>query len=393
MTVKTTEYFPPLTLALGGGPAEVVTSALPALRRCRPSLVLIFCPRGADVREICAGISAPLGPECLVLACSSAGGFAYGGYDDEKTILIAFPSQNFRAGAVWLENLTQTPVMEWMRALRPLERLDGAQEFPNHFGVLLIDGASGHEELVTATCEAVIPSLMVVGGSAADGLRFGRTHLAMQGEEREVAAIFCRIATDFAIEEIILDHFTPEGERIVVTEGDPENRIIRELNAEPAALEYARLVGVAPEDLSPAVFAAHPLIETQGGRHFVRAIRGREGEEGLSLMSAIETGAILGIGRAESLAERLAARLNAMPPAEMVLGFDCVLRRLAVEQAGEEGRVADLYARHRVAGFSTYGEQHGGFHVNQTFVGLAFRAPESHAPLQGEGDGDARAHH
>jgi len=393
MSAEAPSFSPPLTLALPGGPQQVVAEALPALRGCEPALVLIFCPRGAEVRALSAGISDALGQDCLVLACSSAGGFAYGGYDDEKTVLIAFPARNFRAGAVWLENLTQTPVMEWMRALRPLEHLEGAEAFPNHFGVLLIDGASGHEELVTATCEAVIPSLMVVGGSAADGLRFGRTHLALQGEEREVAAVFCRIATDFAIEEIILDHFNPEGDKIVVTDADPENRILRELNAEPAALEYARLIGVLPEELSPAVFAAHPLIETQGGRHFVRAIRGREGDGGLSLMSAIETGAILGIGRAESLAERLAVRLNAMPPAEMVLGFDCVLRRLAVEQAGEQGQVADLYARHRVAGFSTYGEQHGGFHVNQTFVGLAFRTPARHASSDDEGDGDARAHH
>jgi hypothetical protein len=29
-----------------------------------------------------------------------------------------------------------------------------------------------------------------------------------------------------------------------------------------------------------------------------------------------------------------------------------------------------------VAGFNTYGEQHGGLHVNQTFVGLAFLEPE-----------------
>lgn len=369
----------PLSLALAGAPEAVIAAARAEFSAIDPALVLAFGPRGEEIQALSAGLSADLGRDCLVLACSSAGGFAFGGYDDEKTILIAFPRRHFRAGAVWLENLAQTPVMEWMRALRPLERMPDTAELPNHFGLLLIDGASGHEELVTATCEAVIPSLMVVGGSAADGLRFGRTHLAMNGDEHPVAAIFCRVATDFDIEEIILDHFVPEGEKIVVTDGDPEHRTIRELNAEPAAHEYARLIGVAPEDLSPALFASHPLIETQGGRHFVRAISGKDGEHGLSLMSAIETGAILGIGRAESLAARLAARLEAMPPAELVLGFDCVLRRIAVEQAGEESRVAALYADHRVAGFATYGEQHGGFHVNQTFVGLAFRTSRHQA--------------
>ena len=49
-----------------------------------------------------------------------------------------------------------------------------------------------------------------------------------------------------------------------------------------------------------------------------------------------------------------------------------ILRRLALERAGLTDRMSDLYRRHRVAGFNTYGEQHSGMHVNQTFVGLAF---------------------
>ena len=38
--------------------------------------------------------------------------------------------------------------------------------------------------------------------------------------------------------------------------------------------------------------------------------------------------------------------------------------------------MSDLYRRHRVVGFNTYGEQHSGMHVNQTFVGLAFMDPD-----------------
>ena len=370
-----TPFTPPFAAAYAGAARDVIFAAGARLLALEPALVLAFTPNGDEVGRLSAGLCELLGPRALVLACSSAGGFAHGGYDDHNTVVIAFPARHFRAKAACLENLAAAPVTEWMNALRPLEQLEGAEHLPHHFGILLIDGASGQEDLVAATCEAVFPSLMVVGGSAADGLRFGQTHLAAQGQERETSALFCRIATDFRIEEIILDHFTPEGERLVVTEADPAERIIRELDAEPAAIEYARHIGVAPEALSPVVFASHPLIETQGGRHFVRAIRGRAADGGLALMSAIESGAILGIGRAESLAGRLAAKLSAMEPAELILGFDCVMRRLAVERAGEGAEIARLFRQHHVAGFSTYGEQHGGFHVNQTFVGLALRPP------------------
>ena len=376
----------PKSLALGGSVASIIHEGAAALLPLQPAMVLAFVPDGEAVAAISAGLSAHLGKGCEVLTCSSAGGFSFGGYDDDKTILIAFPSAHFRTKTLWLENLDQTPVMEWMRAFRSLESLPKAPHFPNQFGLLLIDGTSGREELVTATCEATIPSLMVVGGSAADGLRFERTHLALNGEERPASGLFCHVSTNFEIEEIILDHFTPEGPKIVVTEGDPEARMIYELNAEPAAVEYARLIGVDPQDLSPAIFAAHPLIETMGGRHFVRAIRGHTAEGALSLMSSIETGMILGVGRADSLGASLARKLETVSPAELILGFDCILRRIAVEEDGEVARVAELYARHRVAGFATYGEQHGGFHVNQTFVGLAFRKPAGH-PVDAEAEG------
>ena len=64
----------------------------------------------------------------------------------------------------------------------------------------------------------------------------------------------------------------------------------------------------------------------------------------------------------------------------MVLGFDCILRRLALEREGLAQRMSDLLARYRVAGFNTYGEQHSGMHVNQTFVGLAFMPRRDGAP-------------
>jgi hypothetical protein len=55
-----------------------------------------------------------------------------------------------------------------------------------------------------------------------------------------------------------------------------------------------------------------------------------------------------------------------------VLVFDCVLRRLEFESRGIAEDVAEVLRRNRAAGFSTFGEQFGGVHVNQTMVGMAF---------------------
>ncbi|MFT4151836.1 MAG: FIST N-terminal domain-containing protein [Paracoccaceae bacterium] len=359
-------------VATAGGDCETAAAALAAaLADTAPALVLFFAADGGMVAPLSRALSDRFGPGCRVLGCSSAGGFAFDGYDDDRVIAIAFPALAFRADAVWLSRLRQHMALDWMVALRQLSERIPAEPGRSRFGLLLIDGMSGREELVTATVDATLPDLLVLGGSAGDGLRFDRTHLAMEGEARGESALFCLISTDFAVEEVVFDHFVPVGQKMVVTDADPDNRVIREINAEPAASEYARLTGMEESALGPRAFAENPLLERSGGRHFVRAISGVTADGGLSLMSSIQSGAILTLGRPESLTEGLRHRMETIGPAELVLGFDCILRRIAVEQAGEQETVGRLCRDHRIAGFNTYGEQHGGIHVNQTFVGLA----------------------
>jgi hypothetical protein len=53
------------------------------------------------------------------------------------------------------------------------------------------------------------------------------------------------------------------------------------------------------------------------------------------------------------------------------IGFECVLRRLAVEQYQLSREMSELYRRNNVVGFQTYGEQYRSMHVNQTLTGVA----------------------
>ncbi|MBA1993674.1 hypothetical protein HLX74_24070, partial [Escherichia coli] len=55
----------------------------------------------------------------------------------------------------------------------------------------------------------------------------------------------------------------------------------------------------------------------------------------------------------------------------MFIGFECVLRRLDVEQRQLSREMSELYRRNKVIGFQTYGEQYRSMHVNQTLTGIA----------------------
>lgn len=371
----------PRVMTVAGGDAAAAAEIAAQFRSCLPALVLIFSSDGAVLAPLTARLGDAFGPGCRVLGCSSAGGFAFGGYRDDRLVAIAFPASSFRAEAVWLRDLGQRMALDWIRTLR---RLSASFAAPapgwSNFGLLMIDGLCRREEVVAATVDGAFGDLPVLGGSAGDGLRFGRTHLALDGESHPESALFCLVSSAFQVEEVIFDHFSPASDRMVVTDAVPEERTVLSINAEPAAEEYARLIGLDPAALDPRAFAANPLLMRQGGRHVVRAIQSVTPAGGLNLMSSVETGTVMTLGRAESLTAGLEARMAALGQTALILGFDCVLRRIALEQAGLGAAVDRIYRQHRVAGFNTYGEQHGGLHVNQTFVGLALLEPGgSHA--------------
>jgi hypothetical protein len=58
-------------------------------------------------------------------------------------------------------------------------------------------------------------------------------------------------------------------------------------------------------------------------------------------------------------------------PLACTVVFDCILRRLQLEKMGELQLMSEVLRAHNAIGFSTYGEQYSGLHVNQTCTGIA----------------------
>lgn len=365
----------PVAVQADRGRADMARVLLDGLRGTHPALVLLFGAEAGDLARLNEAMTPQLPPGCVIAGCTSAGEIGPAGYASDSVVAIAFPARHFRAAALVLPDIGALPVSDWMARVRALARDFAPGADRRSFGLLLTDGLAGYEDVLVATLDAALPSVPVMGGSAGDGLKFRRTSVLAQGAVRSGIAAFLLVETDLALHEVTFAHFSPTATRAVVTAASPERRRILELNAEPAAREYARLTGLSPEALTPTEFARHPLLLRTGGRHHVRAIRAIT-DGALSLMSPIDTGTVLTLGRAEHMIQGFADTLAALPaPPLMVLAFDCILRRLALERAGLTASMSDLYRRHRICGFNTYGEQHSGMHVNQTFVGLAFLDP------------------
>lgn len=368
---------PPLSLSFPAGAEDIAIRIADAMAVLDPALVLLFGTPAGGMAALGADLRRLLGTDCRVVGCSSAGEIGPCGYAAATITAVGLPSSSFRVGTCVLRDQALVPASEWMAVLRRFHGDFRPDLRRSIFGVLLPDAHARQEDVLTATLDAAIPGLPVVGGSSAEGLTFAPSCQMIDGAVHDGAALFLLVETDLAVAEVLFSHFSPTDRRAVVTAADPHNRIILELNAEPAAREYARLAGLAPDALTQTEFARHPLLLRTGKRHHVRAIRAVTPQGGLQLMSGTEPGHILTLGRAMDMTRGFAEAMDALPrPPLMVLGFDCILRRLALERAGMIPQMSELLARYRVAGFNTYGEQHSGMHVNQTFVGMALMPPE-----------------
>jgi hypothetical protein len=323
--------------------------------------------------------------DTTVFGCTTAGQITPEGYENDTLVALAFPASHFRFSSALFAPFTPVSI-EGTAVLA--DRL-AVQFRPtagwNRLALVFADGLSKQEDVFVAALHAGLREVPVFGGSCGDGQSFKTTHVLHAGRFHTNAALLLLLETDLDFRGIGFDHFQPTEQKLVVTAAIPEERLILEINGTPAAREYARLLGLTPDQLSPIVFAENPVLVRNGSVYHVRAIQQIHESGGLTLFSAIDEGLLLKLGSGKAIIETLKAGLDITGEhgerPDFILGFDCFLRKLEMEHKGLAGAASDVLKSHRVIGFNTYGEQHLGVHVNQTFVGVAFFRPKGIAPF------------
>jgi hypothetical protein len=344
------------------------------------SLLALFVSPRADFDEVVAEAEKHF-PDIDVVACTTAGEISAQGYDQGQIIAVGFPNEGFATTSLLIEgidNLTPQPLIDRIA----LERV-GLQErnldLKDGFAFLIVDGLSLSEDTLTATISPALRDMPIFGGSAGDGTDFRETRVALNGKVAKTAAILSLVRSRYRTRVFSLDHLVPSDEKMVVTDADPRQRIVKSINAEPAAREYARIVGKDPEQLDRFIFASHPVVVRIGGSHHVRAIQQVNDAGELVFFSAIDEGMVLTVAKPQNMTEHLRrkmAELSESSKPAHILGCDCILRRIEAEQSQMTRDLSEVLSSYNVIGFSTYGEQIGPLHVNHTMSGVAIYPAE-----------------
>ncbi|WP_319824456.1 FIST N-terminal domain-containing protein [Thalassovita sp.] len=343
-------------------------------------LVVLFVSPASEVQVVAAEAAAYFAP-ARVVGCTTAGELCSQGYSDGKIVAIGFPRQHFCTRVTFISDLDNYDQQDLIGNLIR-NRNDMTRETPDwhsECAMLLVDGLTMHEDQLTSQLSMGVGPVPLFGGSAGDGDRFEKTFVLHDGRACENAAVVVQLRTDCDIEVFNTDHLRPTENRMVVTGADPARRIVHEINAEPAAREYARLLGKDPEQLTSFTFAAHPVVVRIGNQHHVRSIQKMESNGDLVFFSAIDEGVVLTLAESTDMVVHLRnqmTKLNTRGKPDSIIAFDCIFRRMEAEQMQLAGQLSNILAEHNVVGLSTYGEQINSRHVNQTLTGVAIYPPK-----------------
>lgn len=309
--------------------------------------------------------------QCPIASCTTAGEI-----DDEyrigSSVAVAFSSDYFAFRQLSIPDLESHDFRRLPREASELLERPGLPS-ASRFGVLLVDGLSGCEESLVGQLQRAF-RIPLIGGSAGDDLRFGRTRVFCDGQYRERAATFTVVESLLPFEIFRVQHFQPSSRDLVITRSEPLNRVVYEIDGAPAARQLACILGMDVAELTPQIFSRHPMMLQIGDEWYVRSIQKVNEDGSLSFFCAIDDGLPLtiasGVGLVETLEQRVRQMERDFSRIHLTLGVDCILRRLEVEEKMLNLPVGNLLKRLNFLGFSGYGEQIHSLHVNQTLTAV-----------------------
>jgi hypothetical protein len=335
------------------------------------SAVIFFCSSAYDLEQLGPALASQF--RCPLVGCTSAGQIGPEGFQHDGIVAVGLWSDELRVHPLPIIGLSECKqkIPALREALAAKLKMKGAESY----GFLLVDGLSLAEEQVTEALYEGLDHMPIVGGSAGDDLAFEKTYVYVDGCFLRDAAVLSVIETTLPVRALKFQHFEATDQRLVITSADPARRIVYEINGERADQFYANAIGVKVDALNASTFSNHPFVLSIAGEPYVRSPHRRNEDGSLSFLCSMETGMVLSIGRAvdatQTIESSFARVWEQLPNLELVLGCDCILRRLEFEAVDSTKSVGALLAKNRVIGFSTYGEQYNGIHINQTFTGLA----------------------
>jgi hypothetical protein len=294
--------------------------------------------------------------------CSTAGEYTSEGY---KNGVIAGFEYDLNEGEVI--EISYPPIISSGRLKEAYEKVKHNKDA---FMLLFCDGLSGMEESILTTLYFIDDYFKIIGGSAGDNLKFNETLIYIGNKKVHSAALFfnSKHKTHLIKENI----YAPTENKLLITEADTINRIVKTFNNKPASVEYARVLGIKETEL-PKFFLNNPLGKIYRDDIFIASPMKVNNDKSITFYSQLIPNTFVQVLKAVDPIEKARQTMSKLPfKPSFILVINCILRSLKFQ---EEGIWKDidreiLKVCSNTTGFVSYGEQFYKMHSNQTMVML-----------------------
>ena len=244
-------------------------------------------------------------------------------------------------------------------------------------GIVLIDGLSLKEEKLMDEI-GNLTDINFVGGSAGDNLKYERTTVYANGKAYNDSAVIALLKMQkkagFSIIET--QSFNVLDPILVANKVNEESREVIEFNHKPAVQAYADALGVLSLKEIPKYFLSHPVgLVIDENNVLVRSphkVIGSNIKFFCNILKDMEV-RLLEDGDIVKETQKAIEQKKKVLGKKItgILSFDCIHRRVELENKNLVEQYGELFADIPTIGFYSYGEVHIG-HMNQTATMLIF---------------------
>jgi hypothetical protein len=309
------------------------------------------------------------------------------GFLKEGVTGFHLPAGRFKVADALIEDVGSFGLPDARQVVQTLLRRlhEGTQpRQPHLFAMLLVDAEPRCEERLVAALATELGGVPLVGGSAGDvyfnpsGQNTTAARVLHQGRAVRAGAVFCIVASQDPVLALSHHNFVAGRRRLVVTDADPDRRLVHEIDGRSALKVYAAACGLKSVPKDARAFSSYPLMIKAGGQYFARGMQRIYEGGSIEFACAIEPGLVVRVAQPEDMLERLTQTFDGLNEAlgvpELVIGFDCAARTAYMERHDLAEAISGVFAKQQVIGFSTLGEQFNTIHVNNSLTCLGIAA-------------------
>ncbi|MDR0721680.1 MAG: FIST C-terminal domain-containing protein [Treponema sp.] len=321
-------------------------------------------------------------PRAICIGASMYGGWCTVGVMKKGIVAMSLGADEVEEVFVTLkEGVKADPTKSARAAIDELKQKLGYRNInpDDYLGIVLFDGLSQGEIIMQELSLEARLNLPFVGGAAADEMSMIKTLVGLdeQLSPDGLVLLVMKMKIPFYYNHYV--HLTPGTASMVVTKADAKQRIVWEINGEPAASYYANLVGVEQLDrLDFQVFAANSLGVISGNRVYCRSLNSLVEGRGLRFYCYIEAGTTLYLLKPGDI---IADARNALQDASAYLSqlqgvilFSCAFRLLELKALNKIEAFNNVFKHLPFIGSTSYGEELFTHH-NQTLTAIFFGRP------------------